>query len=55
MNGLNDGLSLLDLETYYQLLKVTNALGYSYTLRSDGITIKQDSLIPGLVGIFDFV
>ncbi|PVD18248.1 hypothetical protein C0Q70_21774, partial [Pomacea canaliculata] len=49
MNGLNDGLSLLDLETYYQLLKVTNALGYSYTLRSDGITIKQDSLIPGLV------
>ena len=48
-SGMNDGLSLSNLETYYQLLRVTNALGYTYTLRSDGVTIHQEPLIPGEV------
>ena len=48
-SGMNDGLSLSNLETYYQLLRVTNALGYTYTLRSDGVTIHLEPLIPGEV------
>ena len=48
-SGMNDGLTLSNLKTYYQLVRVTNALGYTYTLRSDGITVHQELLIPGEV------
>lgn len=44
-----DGLSLLNGELYYSLVKVTTALGYSYILRSDGVTIQQNALLPGRV------
>lgn len=47
--GMVDGLSLLNGELYYSLVKVTTALGYSYILRSDGVTIQQNALLPGRV------
>ena len=34
---------------YYSLVRVTNSFGYSYTLRSDGVTISAFALIPGIV------
>lgn len=34
---------------YYSLVKVTNAIGYTYTLRSDGVTVSAFALIPGFV------
>ena len=36
-------------ETYYSLLRVTNADGYVYVLRSDGVTIHNQPLVPGSV------
>ncbi|XP_076085497.1 uncharacterized protein LOC143056293 [Mytilus galloprovincialis] len=47
--GMVDGLSLLNGELYYSLVKVTTAIGYSYFLRSDGVTIQQNALLPGRV------
>ena len=36
-------------ETYYSLVRVTNAIGYQYIIRSDGVTIQDDALLPGRV------
>ncbi|KAK3788402.1 hypothetical protein RRG08_044436, partial [Elysia crispata] len=48
--GLNDELNLEGVETYYQLLRVTTALNnFTYTLRSDGVTILDQALYPGQV------
>lgn len=47
--GMVDGLNLLNGELYYSLVKVTTAIGYTYVLRSDGLTIKQNALLPGRV------
>ena len=46
---MNDELQMLNGELYYSLLRVTNALNYTYIMRSNGVTIKQDPLIPGKV------
>ena len=46
---MNDELQMLNGELYYSLLRVTNALNYTYTMRSNGVTIKQDPLLPGKV------
>ncbi|VDI27589.1 Hypothetical predicted protein, partial [Mytilus galloprovincialis] len=48
-SGMNDELQMLNGELYYSLLRVTNALDYTYILRSNGVTIKQDPLMPGKV------
>lgn len=44
-----DGLNLRGGELYYSLLRVTNALNYTYIIRSNGVTIEEDPLIPGRV------
>ena len=45
----NDQLHLFHGEVCYSLLRVTNALGFQYMLRSDGITIHDQPLVPGFV------
>jgi hypothetical protein len=47
--GMNDGLHMRNGELYYSLLRVTNALNFTYIIRSDGVTIEQDPLLPGKV------
>ncbi|XP_076086943.1 uncharacterized protein LOC143057517 [Mytilus galloprovincialis] len=44
-----DGLYLRSGELYYSLLRVTNALNYTYIIRSNGVTVKDDPLLPGSV------
>ncbi len=46
---------MTDKERYYQYLRVTNALDYTYTIRSNGITIEEDPLIPGQVNDGDVI
>lgn len=46
---MNDELEMLNGELYYSLLKVTNALNFTYIIRSNGLTVKQEPLIPGKV------
>ncbi|KAK3612515.1 hypothetical protein CHS0354_024486 [Potamilus streckersoni] len=48
-HGVNDQLQMKNGERYYSLLRVTNALGYQYTIRSDGVTIHEHQLVPGQV------
>ncbi|KAK3612537.1 hypothetical protein CHS0354_024514 [Potamilus streckersoni] len=48
-HGVNDQLQMKNGERYYSLLRVTNALGYQYTIRSDGVTIHEHPLVPGQV------
>ena len=40
---------MADGETYYSVVRATNALGLDITVRSDGITVKRDPLVPGQV------
>ncbi|KAK6174798.1 hypothetical protein SNE40_013376 [Patella caerulea] len=47
--GVNDQLDLKNGERYYILLRVTNAGGFTYYLRSNGVTIEEEPLIPGQV------
>ena len=44
-----DELILKDNEAFYFIVRATNTLGYSYSLRSNGITVKLEALIPGAV------
>lgn len=46
---MNDQLDLKEGQRYYSLVKITNAIGYSYILRSNGVTISSNLLIPGEV------
>jgi len=46
---VNDQLNLKEGQRYYSLVNITNALGYSYILRSNGVTISSNLLIPGEV------
>ncbi|KAL3873866.1 hypothetical protein ACJMK2_036950, partial [Sinanodonta woodiana] len=48
-NGYNDQLQLEEGQRYYSLLRVRNAIGFEYTLRSNGVTIHHDPLIAGQV------
>ncbi|VDI71255.1 Hypothetical predicted protein, partial [Mytilus galloprovincialis] len=48
-SAMLDGLNLRGGELYYSLLRVTNALNYTYIIRSNGVTIEEDPLIPGRV------
>lgn len=47
--GLNDGLVMKNLETYINLVRVTNAIGYEYTMRSNGVTVQETPILPGKV------
>ncbi|XP_060596420.1 uncharacterized protein LOC132750448 [Ruditapes philippinarum] len=47
--GKADQLELKEGRRYYSLLKVRNVLGYVYTLRSDGVTINSNPMLPGFV------
>ena len=38
-----------NLETYINLVRVTNAIGYQYMMRSNGVTIQETPLLPGKV------
>ena len=38
-----------DGEAFFVSLQVTNALQYTYTIRSDGVTLKLEPLLPGEV------
>ena len=40
---------MLDGETYYSVVRATNAMGVTTTIRSDGITVQREPLIPGRV------
>ena len=40
---------LRDGESYFTVVRVTNKLGYTYALRSDGIAIQLEPLLPGKV------
>lgn len=42
-------------ERYYSLLRITNALGYVYILRSNGVSILKDPLRPGQVFVGDLL
>ena len=48
-HGINGEVDLEEGTRYYSLLRVTNAIGYTYTLRSDGVTVNSFPLIPGYV------
>ncbi|XP_022100316.1 uncharacterized protein LOC110984425 [Acanthaster planci] len=45
----NTDVEMTDGETYYSIVRATNALGLAITVRSDGITVKREPLIPGQV------
>ncbi|XP_071798137.1 uncharacterized protein [Asterias amurensis] len=45
----NTDIAMIDGETYYTVVRATNALNIPITLRSDGITVKREALIPGQV------
>nr|XP_006820036.1 PREDICTED: uncharacterized protein LOC102804939 [Saccoglossus kowalevskii] len=47
--AMNDNLDLRDGESYYIIVKATNAIGYTYSVRSNGITIAVGALLPGIV------
>ncbi|XP_052081925.1 uncharacterized protein LOC127719726 isoform X2 [Mytilus californianus] len=48
-DGMTDGLGLENGKMYYSLVQVTNKLNYTYILRSDGVTIEKNPLLPGKV------
>ncbi|XP_070562332.1 uncharacterized protein [Ptychodera flava] len=54
-SATTDGLGMSDGESYYIVVKATNALGYSYSLRSDGVNIMMEPLLPGIVRDGDIV
>ncbi|XP_070573950.1 uncharacterized protein [Ptychodera flava] len=47
--GVNDELNMKDGESFYLVVRATNELGFTYSLRSDGITIQKEPLLPGHV------
>ena len=44
-----DELQLHDAKTYFTTVWATNVLGYTRVLRSDGVTVQVEPLLPGLV------
>jgi hypothetical protein len=49
--GMNDELHMGSGELFYSLLRVTNTLNYTYVIRSNGVTVVQNPLVPG--DVFD--
>lgn len=48
-SGLIDDLHMKNKETYVSFVRITNAIGFQYTLRSTGVTIEDTPLLPGKV------
>ncbi|XP_035698714.1 uncharacterized protein LOC118431579 [Branchiostoma floridae] len=48
-SATSDEFDLRDGETYYTVVRATNQLGYSYSTRSDGVTVRLEPLVPGVV------
>ena len=46
---------LQDGRAYYSLLRATNLLGYVHVIRSDGIAVQIEPLIPGIVRDGDII
>ena len=44
-----DELNMHDGDSFFVELSVTNMLGFTYSVRSDGATIQLEPLIPGQV------
>ena len=50
-----DELGVKDGESYFVVLRVTNKLGFIYTVHSNGVTVKLEPLLPGNVRDGDIV
>ncbi|KAI8486030.1 hypothetical protein Bbelb_361300, partial [Branchiostoma belcheri] len=48
-SGNNDELHMQDGETFFVAVRATNEMDFTYTVRSDGITVTLEPLIPGEV------
>ncbi|XP_070574642.1 uncharacterized protein [Ptychodera flava] len=48
-HGVNDELNMKDGESFYLVVRATNELGFTYSLRSNGVTIQKEPLLPGHV------
>lgn len=48
-------IEITDGESFFTVVTATNLLGYTYSLRSDGITIKLEPPLPGVVRDGDMV
>ncbi|XP_078616233.1 uncharacterized protein LOC144884654 [Branchiostoma floridae x Branchiostoma japonicum] len=48
-SGNNDELQMRDGETFFVAVRATNEMDFTYTVRSDGITVMLEPLIPGEV------
>lgn len=48
-SGLIDDLHMKNKETYVSFVRITNVIGFQYTLRSTGVTIEDTPLLPGKV------
>ncbi|XP_078697384.1 uncharacterized protein LOC144925295 [Branchiostoma floridae x Branchiostoma belcheri] len=48
-SGNNDELHMQDGETFFSAVRATNEMDFTYTVRSDGITVTLEPLIPGEV------
>ncbi|KAI8516746.1 hypothetical protein Bbelb_053270, partial [Branchiostoma belcheri] len=46
-SGNNDELHMQDGETFFSAVRATNEMDFTYTVRSDGITVALEPLIPG--------
>ncbi|XP_035700080.1 uncharacterized protein LOC118432563 [Branchiostoma floridae] len=53
--GNNDELEMKDGETFFIAVKATNMMDFTYTVRSDGITVMLEPLIPGEVRDGDII
>ncbi|XP_078695732.1 uncharacterized protein LOC144924477 [Branchiostoma floridae x Branchiostoma belcheri] len=51
----NNELKMQDGETFFIAVRATNEMDFSYTVRSDGITVMLEPLIPGEVRDGDIV
>ena len=47
--AVSDEVFLHDSGTYYSVVRATNLLGHVHVVRSNGITVKVEPLIPGVV------
>ncbi|CAH1239174.1 HEG1 [Branchiostoma lanceolatum] len=48
-SGNNNELQMHDGETFFVAVRATNEMDFTYTVRSDGITVMLEPLIPGEV------
>ena len=49
MKAEADELNLKDGESYFVIVRATNQLGFASSVRSDGLTVQLEPLLPGHV------